>query len=57
LIVRKRKITFLRIYSVKGLMDRLTGVGFYSKLETYEEVDNNKYGYKTNEKVIIAEKP
>jgi len=45
----------LRIYSVKGLMNRLESVGFQTKLKEYKEIDNN-YGYNINEKVIIAEK-
>jgi predicted SAM-dependent methyltransferase len=48
----------LRIYSVEGLIDRLESVGFHTKLKAYKTIENNNYyGYKINEKIIIAEKP
>ena len=47
----------VRIYSAENLMDRLESVGFHTKLRVYETADNNTYGFNSNEKVIIAEKP
>ena len=47
----------LRIYSVEGLRNRLERVGFKTNLEEHKTIKNNNYGYKTDEKIIIAEKP
>ena len=46
----------LRIYSVKGLMDRLESVGFDLQLLKYEEIEGNKYGFNPNENIIKARK-
>lgn len=47
----------LRIYSVKGLIRRLESVGFKTKLKEFKADEKNNYGFKLNEKIIIAEKP
>lgn len=46
----------LRLYSVKGLIERLESVGFKINLTTYSENENNINGYNIEESVIIAER-
>ena len=47
----------LRVYSAAGLMDRLNSVGFNTELIEFNELENNRYGYGVDEKVIFAKKP
>ena len=47
----------VRIYSVEGLMSRLSSVGFRTTKQTYKESIKNRYGLKISETIIIAEKP
>ncbi len=47
----------LRIYSAEGLMNRLESVGFRTELRKYNEIENNRNGYKIGEKLIIVKKP
>lgn len=47
----------LRIYSPKGLMKRLNNAGFKTNVLEFQEKENNFYGYKIEEKIILAVKP
>ncbi len=54
-----RKVHFgqedhVRIYSVDGLKSRLEQVGFVVKIMTFYEEENNYYGFKTEENILIA---
>jgi hypothetical protein len=44
----------VRIYSVKGLVERLRSVGFATKTISFTESQDNYYGYKVEENIIIA---
>ena len=46
----------VRIYSAKGLTNRLEAVGFKTDLQIYNSTSENKYGFRTNETIIIATK-
>jgi DNA-directed RNA polymerase subunit RPC12/RpoP len=46
----------LRIYSVDGLKSRLEQAGFMVNVFTFSENENNYYGFKTEEHVLIAHK-
>jgi predicted SAM-dependent methyltransferase len=46
----------VRIYSVKGLKERLQSVGFKVKILKYREDDNNIHGFKAEEHILIATK-
>jgi hypothetical protein len=46
----------VRIYSVEGLINRLSIAGFQTTTKTYEERLDHKNGFSSNESVIIAEK-
>lgn len=47
----------VRIYSVEGLTNRLSGVGFHTTKKDYKESVNNRNGFSTGETIIIAKKP
>ena len=47
----------VRIYSIEGLTNRLSSVGFQPIKQTYKESINNRNGFKTDETIIIAKKP
>ena len=47
----------VRIYSVEGLEKRLEKAGFKVTITPFYEKPNNYYGYKTQETVLIAQKP
>jgi len=47
----------LRIYSLKGLMNRLEKVGFVPKQKIFRESLNNRFGFIPKDIVVIAEKP
>lgn len=54
-----RKVHFgqedhVRIYSVNGLKLRLEQVGFLVKIMMFSEDENNYYGFKTEEYILIA---
>ncbi len=46
----------VRIYSVKGLKERLAKCGFKAEILNFEENDNNKFGFKKNETILICTK-
>jgi predicted SAM-dependent methyltransferase len=46
----------VRIYSVNGLKSRLEQVGFVVKIMKFSEEENNYYGFKTEEYVLVARK-
>lgn len=46
----------LRIYSIKGLKDRLTEVGFEVEIKNYNEKKTNKNGFCLNETQLICSK-
>ncbi|OUJ72936.1 methyltransferase domain-containing protein [Hymenobacter crusticola] len=46
----------VRIYSVNGLVSRLTQCGFNVELREYTEAADNYFGFKPNEKVLICMK-
>jgi len=45
-----------RIYSIDGLKNRLIQSGFIVKIEEFSDSDNNRFGFHTNEKVILCSK-
>lgn len=47
----------VRIYSTEGLIMRLQSVGFNTKLLSYEEDENNPYGFQIEENIIVVTKP
>ena len=47
----------VRIYSVKGLCDRLESAGFTTNVVYSDALENNKNGFKKGEKIIWAYKP
>lgn len=56
-----RKVHFgqedhVRIYSVDGLKSRLEQVGFAVEIMTFAEDENNYYGFKTEEYILIAKR-
>ena len=46
----------VRIYSVKGLMHRLSTAGFQTTKQSYKESKNNRNGFHFNETIILAKK-
>lgn len=46
----------VRIYSVTGLVERLTSVGFAVEVLNFEEEPTNFYGYKVEETVLLVKK-
>jgi SAM-dependent methyltransferase len=46
----------VRIYSVEGLAERLTLVGFTTEIKEFHEETANRFGFQQNEKIIIAKK-
>lgn len=46
----------VRIYSVNGLKQRLTDIGFRVEIREYHEEIDNTFGYQTNEIVLICTK-
>lgn len=46
----------VRIYSVSGLMERLTSVGFKVERLDFTEKENNYYGFRQQETVLVARK-
>lgn len=46
----------VRIYSVKGLKERLESVGFKVNVFSYHEEPDNIYGFKETEYILLAEK-
>ncbi len=46
----------VRIYSVEGLINRLSVAGFQTTTKTYEEHSDHKNGFSPIESIIIAEK-
>jgi len=47
----------VRIYSIEGLMRRLSTTGFNPTENNYKESINNRHGFKTLETIIVAKKP
>ena len=47
----------VRIYSIEGLMDRLSATGFHTTKNTYKASLNNRAGFSTDETIIVAKKP
>ena len=47
----------VRIYSVKGLMHRLSTAGFQTTKQSYKESKNNRNGFQFDETIILAKKP
>jgi hypothetical protein len=46
----------VRIYSAKGLEERLSNCGFQVNIREYKEDFNNKYGFKNKETILICTK-
>ena len=46
----------VRIYSLKGLIERLKAVGFKTTIKTFKESKENYFGYKEEGSIIIASK-
>jgi SAM-dependent methyltransferase len=46
----------VRVYSVDGLRDRLVNAGFRVSINRYTETEDNKFGFKTKEEVLICTK-
>jgi len=46
----------VRIYSAHGLKYKLDTHGFNTQILTFNEEENNKYGFKLNETILIAKK-
>jgi SAM-dependent methyltransferase len=46
----------VRIYSAAGLKDRLVKTGFQVTVREFTEPDDNRFGYKSKEKVLICTK-
>jgi hypothetical protein len=46
----------VRIYSVTDLKDRLDKEGFNTQILSFKEEQDNKYGFKLNEIILIAKK-
>jgi SAM-dependent methyltransferase len=46
----------VRIYSVSGLKERLVACGFQVTTKQFHEPEENKFGFKTNEEVLIGTK-
>ena len=46
----------LRIYSIKGLVERLVGVGLKVETRNYLESEENKYGFKNLENILVCKK-
>lgn len=46
----------VRIYSVKGLTDRLKNAGFFVEIKAFNNPEDNVYGYKSKETVLICRK-
>ncbi len=46
----------VRIYSIKGLKERLESVGFTVKVFSYHEEPDNIYGFKETEYILLAKK-
>jgi len=46
----------VRIYSVNGLKERLTQAGFRVDIKQFNELEDNKFGFKVSEKVLICTK-
>jgi SAM-dependent methyltransferase len=46
----------VRIYSVNGLKERLIKCGFHVDIKNFNEVIDNKFGFKTNEMVLVCTK-
>ena len=46
----------VRIYSVKGLQERLESAGFDVKVFDYHEKPNNSYGFNETEYILLAQK-
>lgn len=46
----------VRIYSVNGLKERLTNVGFTVETMSFEEKKDNYFGFNENENILIAKK-
>lgn len=49
-------VDHMRIYSVKGLNERLSNCGFNVEIREYNEDLNNKYGFKNQETILICRK-
>ncbi len=46
----------VRIYSAKGLKERLSNCGFHVEIRSYEEDPHNRYGFLTKETILICTK-
>jgi len=46
----------VRIYSANGLKDRLEQCGFIVKIKEFNDSENNRFGFKSNEKIILCTK-
>ena len=47
----------VRIYSIEGLMERLSTTGFHTTKHSYKASQNNRAGFSTDETIIVAKKP
>jgi len=50
------QVDHVRIYSVDGLKNRLLSAGFQVAVKEYTEPNDNKFGFKEKEYIIIAKK-
>ena len=46
----------MRIYSVNGLKDRFVSQGFKVEIKTFNEKQNNFYGFSNFENILICKK-
>ena len=46
----------VRIYSLQGLAERLRSVGFIVEIRSYKDTEENIYGFKKNENIIVCKK-
>jgi len=46
----------VRVYSVNGLKKRLESVGFMVEVLEFKEIDDNTFGYNTDETILVCKK-